>query len=130
MGFLDSIFGTQEKKEDKPVVKQSAIDIDEIIKGMEKTGVDVSGETGKGHTVKSMPLTNEIDVEAGRTELMNGNIVLFRIDREILYSQNKEHALSIISRVKQIAEASHGDVKQVAEDRLLVVPAGIKIIKE
>ncbi len=129
MGFLDSIFGAQEKKESKPVVKQS-IDIDEIIKGMEKTGVDVGGEAGKGHIVKSLPLANEIDIEAGRTELMDGNIVLFRMDKEILYSRNKEYSLSILSRVKQIADASHGDVKQIAEDKLLVVPAGIKIIKE
>ncbi|PKP59801.1 MAG: hypothetical protein CVT88_04555 [Candidatus Altiarchaeales archaeon HGW-Altiarchaeales-1] len=130
MGFLDSIFGAQEKKESKPVVRPQSIDIDEIIKGMEKTGVDVGGEAGKGHMVKSLPLTNEVDVEAGRTELMNGNIVIFRIDKEILYSQNKEYSLSILGRVKQIADASHGDVKQIAEDKLLVVPAGIKIIKE
>ncbi len=129
MGFLDSIFGTEEKKRCEPVRPQQ-VDIDEIIKGLEKTGVNVGGEVGKGHMVKSLPLTNEIDAEAGRTELMEGNIVVFRIDKEILYPLNKEYSLSILSRVKQIADALHGDVKQITEDKLLVVPAGIKIIKE
>ncbi len=129
MGFLDSIFGTGEKKDIAPVRPQS-VDIDEIIKGLEKTGVNIGGEVGKGHMVKSLPLTNEIDAEAGRTELMEGNIVVFRIDKEILYPLNKEYSLSILSRVKQIADALHGDVKQIAEDKLLVVPTGIKIMKE
>lgn len=129
MGFLDSIFGTQEKKENVSV-KPQPIDIDEIIKGLEKEGENVGGEAGKGHIIKSLPLTNEVDVEAGKTELMEGNIVVFRIGKEILYPLNKEHALLIITKVKQIADELHGDVKKIAEDKLLVVPDGVKIIKE
>lgn len=128
MGFLDSIFGTKEKKESVPGAKP--VDIDEIIKALEKEGVSAGGEAGKDFVVKSLPLANEIDVEAGRTELMNGNIVLFRIDKEILYPINKNYSLSILNKVKQIAEASNGDVRRITEDKLLVVPAGIKIIKE
>ncbi len=80
--------------------------------------------------VKSLPLANDIDVEAGRTELIKGNIVIFRISHKILYDQNKERLGSLLTRIKQIADTLHGDVKKVAEDKLIVVPEGVKIVKE
>ncbi len=129
MGFLDSVFGKEEKKEVKPMVSQQ-VDINEIIKAMEKTGANVGGEAGGLNLVKSLPLTNDIDAEAGRTELMKGNIVIFRIPNEILYAQNKEQSGLLLSRIKQIADTLHGDVKRVAEDKILVVPGGVKIVKE
>ena len=131
MGFLDSIFGKEEKKEIKPIVSQH-VDINEIIKAMEKTGANVGGEFGGLNLVKSLPLTNDIDVEAGRTELMKGNIVIFRIPNEILYAQNKERLGLLLSRTKQIVDTLHGDVNRVTEDnsKLLVVPDGVKIVKE
>lgn len=129
MGFFDSIFGKEEKKEVKPVMERE-IDIDEIIKTMEKTGADVGGKVGGLNLVKSLPLTNDVDIEAGRTELMKGNIVIFRIPNELIYSQNKEILGSFLSRTKQIADSLHGEVRKVAENRLLVVPNGVKIIKE
>lgn len=129
MGFFDSIFGKEEKKEVKPVMGR-AIDIDEIIKAMEKTGADVGGEAGGLNLVKSLPLTNDVDVEAGRTELMKGNIVIFRIPNELIYSQNKELLGSLLGKIKQITDGLHGDVRKVAEDRLLVVPSGVRFTKE
>jgi len=128
MGFFDSIFGKEEKKEVK-VVSQP-VDIDAIIRTLEKTGADVSGEGMGINLVKSLPLANDIDVEAGRTELIKGNIVIFRISHKILYDQNKERLGSLLTRIKQIADTLHGDVKKVAEDKLIVVPEGVKIVKE
>jgi SepF-like predicted cell division protein (DUF552 family) len=64
-------------------------------------------------------------VGAAIKELEKGNIVLLNIRAAI---ENKTLLRSVIKEIKATAEEMDGDIVQLAPDKILVVPEGIKVM--
>lgn len=128
MGFFDSLFGTKKPEKTETPTRQY-VNIDAIINATEKKGVNVTGETGGFGNyiyVKPIDLDSDVDVDAGKNELLRGNLVIFDLRHIIV---NKALTSTLTSNIKKIVEDIHGDVRRIAEDKILAVPAGYKFME-
>jgi hypothetical protein len=115
LAFLDKVF----KKEEE-------IDIEEFLNTM-----DVEEETLYEEAdafVKPMVLASEEDVQNILKEAKQGNIVLVNI--EGLSRRNAIKLKELISIVKQEIARIDGDIARISQDRVLVTPSKVKIIKK
>ena len=76
--------------------------------------------------IKPVTLTSERDVEPIEAEVSKKNIILLDISE---LNKRPTTRNTIISSLKAYVEKINGDIGQIDENRLLITPTKVKIIK-
>ncbi len=101
------------------------IDIEDYMGSAEMEDVDILHEPADMY-VKPVAVVSEGDVKLIEDELSRRNIILLNIE-EVSKRPNTRN--NIISRLKQYVSKINGDIAQIDENRVLLTPSKIKIIK-
>ncbi|MBU2099888.1 cell division protein SepF [Candidatus Micrarchaeota archaeon] len=115
MAFMDKIFKKQE----------DSVDIEEFLNNL-----DVEEETmveDADAYVKPISLTGAEDTAMVSDELRKGNIILLNIGD--LSKRNAIKLRELVSSIKNTVEEINGDIARISNERILVTPSKVKIIK-
>lgn len=118
MGIFDKLgqtFGSSGK----------GMNIEEYMNSAEMEDVDLLHEPADMY-VKPVTLTSERDVEPIEAEVSKKNIILLDISE---LNKRPTTRNTIITNLKAYVEKINGDIGQIDENRLLITPAKVKIIK-
>ena len=110
---------------DKVLKKDAEIDIEEFLNNL-----DVEDETlyeDADAFVKPLSLEKNEDVAAVLDEAKAGNIILLNI--EGLSKRNAIKLKELISSVRDGIESIDGDIARISQERVLITPSKVKIIK-
>ncbi len=116
MGFLERVL--------KP--KTSEIDIEEFLNNL-----DVEEESMYDNAdafVKPMTLEKDTDKDMVIEEVKKGNIILLNIAE--LSKRNAVKLRDMVNLIKKQVDALDGDIARISQDRVLITPARVKIIKK
>jgi SepF-like predicted cell division protein (DUF552 family) len=84
---------------------------------------------GLGKTyLKAMPLRELSDLEAIKSEVKNGNILILRITP--LASKSIEDVKRAVNELYEFAESISGDIARLGEERVVICPQNIRIWRE
>jgi SepF-like predicted cell division protein (DUF552 family) len=78
--------------------------------------------------LKAMPLRELTDLEAIKTEVKNGNILILRITP--LASKSIEDVKNAVNELYEFAESIGGDIARLGEERVVICPQNVKIWRE
>jgi SepF-like predicted cell division protein (DUF552 family) len=78
--------------------------------------------------LKAMPLRDLSDLEAIKSEVKNGNILILRITP--LASKNIEDVKRAVNELYEFAESIGGDIARLGEERIVICPQNIRIWRE
>ncbi len=78
--------------------------------------------------LKAMPLRDLTDLEAIKTEVKNGNILILRITP--LASKSIEDVKQAVNNLYEFAESINGDIARLGEERVVICPPKIRIWRE
>lgn len=106
-------------------VPSKEMDVEEYMNAAEMTDVDVMHEPAD-HYIKPIALQQQTDVELIKKELAAQNIVLLNISE---MAKRPNTLKGIIDELKVYADRQGGDIARIDEDKVLITPAKIKIIK-
>ncbi len=101
------------------------LDVEEYMNAAEMDDVDIMHEPAE-HYVKPVALEQQEDVEQIKSELAQGNIVLMNIKE---MSKRPNTLKSIVDDLKESVEKLNGDIARIDDDKILLTPKKIKIIK-
>lgn len=101
------------------------MNIEEYMNSAEMEDVDLLHEPADMY-IKPVTITSERDLEPIEAEVSKKNIILLDIS-ELNKRPNTRN--SIIASLKSFAEKINGDIGQIDENRVLITPAKVKIIK-
>jgi len=104
----------------------SDINVEEFMSAGEAEDVDVMHEAADFY-VKPIALQTEEDIKAVENELTQKNIVLLNF-APIL--RNPAKLKSVITDLKKFVHKINGDIARIDEDKILLTPAKVKIIKK
>jgi SepF-like predicted cell division protein (DUF552 family) len=85
---------------------------------------EVSGKT----YLKAMPLRDLSDLEAIKSEVKNGNVLILRITP--LASKSIEDVKRAVIELYEFAESIGGDIARLGEERVVICPENIRIWRE
>jgi SepF-like predicted cell division protein (DUF552 family) len=85
---------------------------------------EVSGKT----YLKAMPLRDLSDLEAIKSEVKNGNVLILRITP--LASKSIEDVKRAVNELYEFAESIGGDIARLGEERVVICPENIRIWRE
>ncbi len=117
MGVFDKLgqaFGTSK-----------GMDIEDYMNSAEMEDVDVLHEPADMY-IKPVTATSEADVEPIQEEIAKKNIILLDISE---LNKRPTTRNAIVSRLKAYVEKINGDIGQIDENRVLITPQKVKIIK-
>ncbi len=114
MGLFDKIFGKSEKGGEAP-------DLEEI---MESEG-DVVNPPADFY-VKRIDLRNEGDGDLAVKELVEKNIIILNV---LPLSKQPNRLKGIITKLKNHATKTNGDIALLSQNNILLTPANVKIVK-
>ncbi len=103
----------------------SEINIEEYMNSEEMEGVDVMHEPADFY-VKPFALRQESDLQVVQEELSKKNIILLNIS-ELNKRPNTQK--SLVDNIKEYVNKIDGDIARIDEDKILLTPAKVKIIK-
>lgn len=109
----------------KALGTSSEINIEEYMNSEEMEGVDVMHEPADFY-IKPFALQQESDVHVIQDELGKKNIILLNIS-EMNKRPNTQKQL--IDSLKEYITKIDGDIARIDEDKILLTPAKVKIIK-
>lgn len=101
------------------------MNIEEYMNSAEMEDVDLLHEPADMY-IKPVSIASENDVEPIEDEIAKKNIILLDIS-ELNKRPNTRN--SVITRLKAYAEKINGDIGQIDENRVLITPTKVKIIK-
>jgi len=78
--------------------------------------------------LKAMPLKDLTDLEAIKTEVTNGNILILRITP--LANKSIEDVKHAVNELYDFTENIHGDIARLGEERIVICPPKIRIWRE
>jgi uncharacterized protein len=78
--------------------------------------------------LRAMPLRDLADLEAIKTEVRNGNILILRITP--LANKSIEDVKQAVNELYSFAETINGDIARLGEERIVVCPPKIRIWRE
>ena len=78
--------------------------------------------------LKAMPLRDLSDLEAVKTEVKSGNILILRITS--LANKNVDDVKQAISELCKFVESLNGDIARLGEERIVICPQNIRIWRE
>jgi SepF-like predicted cell division protein (DUF552 family) len=106
-------------------VPSKEMDVEEYMNAAEISDVDVMHEPAD-HYIKPIALQQQTDVELIKKELSSHNIVLLNISE---MAKRPNTLKGIIDELKVYSDRQGGDIARIDEDKVLITPAKIKIIK-
>ena len=115
MGFLDRVFTSQTEQ----------VDVEEFLNNM-----DVEEESTYEDAdayVKPVTLKGAEDMQTVERELKEGNLVLLNIEEA--QKRNPKGLRDMVISIKDLVSRIDGDIAGIAQGRLLVTPARVKIAK-
>ncbi len=115
MAFLEKVFR-----------RTDDLDMDEFLNRLDTEEEDDVYADARA-LVKPIELTNEKDVESVVREVQTGNFVLLNIGD--MRKRNLAKLRELISSLKNSVEAMKGDLALVSQEKVLVTPSQIKIVK-
>ncbi len=119
MGVFDKLgqaFGVSSSK---------GINIEEYMNAAEMEDVDVLHEPADMY-VKPVAIVSEDDVKLVEDELQKHNIILANIEE---LSKRPTTRSNVITALKNYVANINGDIAQIDENRILITPQKVKIIK-
>jgi SepF-like predicted cell division protein (DUF552 family) len=117
MGIFDKLGGS--------LGSQKGIDVEEYMNMDEMEGVDAMNEPADFY-VKPVLLQQETDVQLIESELQKRNIILLNISE---ISKRPNTLKNIIDTLKAYVEKVNGDIAKLDDEKILITPAKVKIIK-
>ena len=106
-------------------VPSKEMDVEEYMNAAEMSDVDVMHEPAD-HYIKPIALQQQTDVDLIKKELASHNIILLNISE---MSKRPNTLKGIIDELKVYSDRQGGDIARIDEDKVLITPAKIKIIK-
>lgn len=116
MGLFDKLFGGSGGK---------AVSVDDAMNALEDESVDVLHEPAD-YYVKPLSLENDGDVGIVEAELRAKNVVLLNIAPLV---RNPARLKESLNRLTASAQSLDGDIARISEDKILLTPARMKIVK-
>jgi len=104
---------------------QKGMNIEDYMNSAEMEDVDLLHEPADMY-IKPVTITSERDVEPIEQEITKKNIILLDIS-ELNKRPNTRN--TIITNLKAFVDKINGDIGQIDENRVLITPAKVKIIK-
>lgn len=102
------------------------LDVEEYMNSEEMEGVDIMNEPADFY-VKPLALQSEADVAVIQQELQKKNIILLNVAD---MQQKRPNTLkSIVDNLKAYIEKTNGDIARLDEQKILLTPTKVKIIK-
>ena len=102
-----------------------SIDVEEYMNAAEMDDVDVMHEPAD-HYIKPVALAQPTDLELIKKELSSNNIVLMNITE----MEKRPNTLkTAIDDLKVFVDKMNGDMARIDENKIILTPAKIKIIK-
>ncbi len=102
------------------------LDVDEFMTAAEAEHVDVMHEETSAY-VKPITLQVDGDIKLVEEELNKKNLVLLNITA---YARNPAKLKTAVGQLRQFASAIGGDIARIDEDKILLTPANVKIVKK
>ena len=106
-------------------VSSKSIDVEEYMNAAEMDDVDIMHEPAD-HYIKPVALQQQTDVELIKKELSSSNIILMNISE---MSKRPNTLKGLIDELKLYVDKMNGDIARIDEDKILLTPGRIKIIK-
>ncbi|MCL5429927.1 MAG: cell division protein SepF [Candidatus Marsarchaeota archaeon] len=101
------------------------LDVEEYMNSEEMENVDVLNEPADFY-IKPVSLQQESDVQLIQNELQRRNIILLNITE----MQKRPNTLKgVIDSLKSFVDKTNGDIARIDNDKILLTPAKVKIIK-
>ncbi|MCL4381236.1 MAG: cell division protein SepF [Candidatus Marsarchaeota archaeon] len=101
------------------------LDVEEYMQSAEMSNVDVMNEPADFY-IKPVALSQESDVALIESELNKKNIILLNIQE---LSKRPNTLKGIIQTLKEYVAKIDGDIARIDEEKLLITPKKVKIIK-
>lgn len=101
------------------------MDVEEYMNSEEMENVDVMNEPADFY-VKPLALQSEADLAVIQAELQRKNIILLNISE---MSKRPQTLKGIVDNLKQFVDKTNGDIARLDEEKILLTPAKVKIIK-
>ncbi len=117
MGILDALFGGNSRRE--------ATNFDEVMNSLDDQDLDVLHGPAD-YYVKPLSLETDADLATVDAELKAGNVVLLNIGP---VARNPARLKDSISVLSSYAHGVDGDIARISEDKILLTPKRIKIVK-
>jgi uncharacterized protein len=99
--------------------------LDEFMTASDAEDVDVMHKAASMY-VKPIALQSDADVKVVEEELSNRNIVLLNISP---MARNPQKLKAAVDGLRRYSQNLNGDMARIDEDKILLVPADIKIVK-
>ncbi|MCL5094988.1 MAG: cell division protein SepF [Candidatus Marsarchaeota archaeon] len=101
------------------------LDVEEYMQSAEMSNVDVMNEPADFY-IKPVALQQESDVSLIEAELQKKNIILLNI---LELSKRPNTLKGIIQTLKEYVNKIDGDIARIDEEKILLTPKKVKIIK-
>jgi len=96
-------------------------------KKVEKEEIEVKGVSGKTY-LKAMPLRDLSDLDAVKSEVKSGNIMILRITP--LANKSIDDVKRAVNELCEFVESVGGDIARLGEERVVICPPSVKIWRE
>ena len=93
----------------------------------EAVKVEVKGASGKTY-LKAMPLRDLSDLDAVKSEVNSGNVLILRVTP--LANKSIEDVKRAVNELCEFAESVGGDIARLGEERVVICPSNVKIWRE
>lgn len=93
----------------------------------EAVKIEVKGAPGKTY-LKAMPLRDLSDLDAVKSEVNSGNILILRVTP--LANKSVEDIKRAVNELCEFAESVGGDIARLGEERVVICPPNVKIWRE
>lgn len=127
MPALD-IFRKPKKQEEPKVEPAQTPQTPTVQTPTENTTPQPPAEVTSKTYLKAMPLRDLTDLENIKTEVNNGNILILKITP--LANKSIEDVKLAVNDLFEFAEAIHGDIARLGEERVVICPPKIRIWRE
>ena len=114
MAFLDNVFK-----------KEESVDIEDFLNNMDMDDQTLYEDADA--YVKPLSLNSDEDVNVVLNEAKAGNIVLLNI--EPLAKRNALKLKNLVESIKEGVATIDGDIARISQDRVLITPSKVKIMK-
>jgi len=115
MAFLEKVLG-----------KKGGIDVDDFLNTLDSQDENLYEDAEA--FVKPLSLATDVDADTAVNEAKSGNIVLLNIG-----DMSKRNALKLrelVSKIKEGIDLIDGDIARISQDKILITPSKVKIIKK
>lgn len=102
------------------------VNIDDFMTAAEAEHVDVMHEEASAY-VKPITLQMDSDIKLVENELNSKNIVLLNISA---YARNPSKLKTAVAQLRQFTHSIGGDIARIDEDKIMLTPAKVKIVKK